>query len=81
MLVVDPALPTPPFEQIKASVEQALEGPLEQFFSEFDPEPVGAASIAQVHRAVTTEGRQVAVKVLRPNIEEDFARAVAETDG
>ena len=37
------------------------------------PEPVGAASIAQVHRAVTTDGRQVAVKVLRPNIEEDFA--------
>ena len=70
------ALPPAPFDQIRAAVEQALAGPLERFFSEFDPEPVGAASIAQVHRAVTTDGRQVAVKVLRPNIEEDFARAI-----
>lgn len=69
-------LPPAPFAQIRASIEASLEGPLEQFFSEFDPEPVGAASIAQVHRAVTTEGRTVAVKVLRPNIEEDFARAL-----
>ncbi len=70
------ALPPAPFDRIRASIEQALEGPLEKFFSEFDPDPVGAASIAQVHRAVTTDGRQVAVKVLRPNIEEDFARDI-----
>jgi len=38
--------------------------------------PVGAASIAQVHRAVTTDGRDVAVKVLRPGIEEEFAKAI-----
>ncbi|HEV2079767.1 MAG TPA: 2-polyprenylphenol 6-hydroxylase [Allosphingosinicella sp.] len=70
------SLPPAPFDQIRASIEQALEGPLERFFSDFDPEPVGAASIAQVHKAVTTEGRLVAVKVLRPNIEEAFARAL-----
>ncbi len=69
-------LPPAPFEQIKAAIEQALEKPVEQVFSEIDPEPIGAASIAQVHRAVTTDGRQVAVKVLRPNIEDDFARAI-----
>ena len=69
-------LPPAPFEAIRAAVEQALDGPLQNSFIEFDREPVGAASIAQVHRAVTREGRQVAVKVLRPGIEEDFARAL-----
>jgi ubiquinone biosynthesis protein len=70
------ALPPAPFNQIRAAIEQALDGPLDQFFTELDPDPVGAASIAQVHRAVTTDGRQVAVKVLRPHIEEDFARDI-----
>ncbi|HEX8193728.1 MAG TPA: AarF/UbiB family protein, partial [Allosphingosinicella sp.] len=70
------SLPPAPFEQIRASIELALEKPIEEVFSHIDPEPVGAASIAQVHRAITTEGKQVAVKVLRPNIEEDFARAL-----
>ena len=69
-------LPPAPFNQIRASIEQALEKPIEELFSSFDPEPVGAASIAQVHRAVTTDGRNVAVKVLRPGIEEGFARAL-----
>ena len=70
------SLPPAPFPQIRRTIEQALEKPLEELFSSFDEEPVGAASIAQVHRAVTTDGREVAVKVLRPNIEEDFARAL-----
>ena len=70
------SLPPAPFAEIKAAIEQGLEKPIEELFSEIDPEPVGAASIAQVHRAVTTDGRLVAVKVLRPNIEEDFARAL-----
>jgi len=69
-------LPAAPFEQVRQAIETGLEKPLDQVFREIDPEPVGAASIAQVHRAVTTEGKQVAVKVLRPNIEEDFARAL-----
>jgi ubiquinone biosynthesis protein len=70
------SLPPAPLAEVKAAIELGLEKPLEQLFSEFDPIPVGAASIAQVHRAVTTEGRQVAVKVLRPHIEEDFAKAI-----
>ncbi|MGA9583526.1 MAG: 2-polyprenylphenol 6-hydroxylase [Allosphingosinicella sp.] len=69
-------LPPAPFEQVRLAIEQGLEKPLEEIFSDIDPEPVGAASIAQVHRAHTTEGRLVAVKVLRPNIEDDFARAL-----
>jgi ubiquinone biosynthesis protein len=70
------SLPPAPFEQIRAAIEQALEKTIGEVFSHIDEQPVGAASIAQVHRAITTEGKQVAVKVLRPNIEEDFARAL-----
>jgi ubiquinone biosynthesis protein len=69
-------LPPAPFEQVRLAIEQGLEKPLEDVFSEIDPEPVGAASVAQVHRAITSDGKLVAVKVLRPNIEEDFARAL-----
>src|SRR3954468_1512988 len=69
-------LPPAPFEEVRRAIELGLEKPLGDVFREIDPEPVGAASIAQVHRAITTEGRLVAVKVLRPNIEEDFARAI-----
>ncbi|MEA3063727.1 MAG: ubiquinone biosynthesis protein [Sphingomonadales bacterium] len=70
------SLPPAPFEQVRLAIEQGLEKPLEEVFADIDPEPVGAASIAQVHRAHTTDGKLVAVKVLRPNIEEDFARAL-----
>jgi ubiquinone biosynthesis protein len=69
-------LPPAPFAKIKETIEASFGAPLETLFSEFDEVPVGAASIAQVHRAVTTEGRDVAVKVLRPGIEEEFAKAL-----
>ena len=76
LLQLQDSLPPAPFAAVRSAVEAALGAPLESLFSEFDEEPVGAASIAQVHRAVTTEGREVAVKVLRPAIEEEFARAL-----
>ena len=69
-------LPPAAFGAIKEAIETSFQAPLETLFAEFDPEPVGAASIAQVHRAVTTDGQQVAVKVLRPGIEQEFARAI-----
>ncbi|PTQ12984.1 2-polyprenylphenol 6-hydroxylase [Sphingomonas oleivorans] len=70
------ALPPAPFADISASIEQSLGKPIDALFSSFDEQAVGAASIAQVYRAVTTDGRRVAVKVLRPGVEEDFARAI-----
>jgi ubiquinone biosynthesis protein len=76
LALLQDSLPPAPFDQIRAAIEQGLGRPIGEVFSEVDPEPVGAASIAQVHRAVTIEGRQVAIKVLRPNIEEDFAAAI-----
>ena len=69
-------LPPAPFPAIRAAIEDAFGAPLDKLYSSFDPEPIGSASIAQVHRAVTTGGRDVAVKVLRPRIEEEFARAI-----
>jgi ubiquinone biosynthesis protein len=69
-------LPPAPFAEIRQTIESSFGAPVESLFSSFDEVPVGAASIAQVHRAVTTEGRDVAVKVLRPGIEDEFAKAL-----
>ena len=69
-------LPPAPFPAIRKTIERSFNAPLESLFSKFDETPVGAASIAQVHHAVTSEGRDVAVKVLRPGIEEEFAKAI-----
>ncbi|HEX6218618.1 MAG TPA: 2-polyprenylphenol 6-hydroxylase [Sphingomicrobium sp.] len=69
-------LPPAPFAAIRQTIEASFGAPLESLFSKFEEVPVGAASIAQVHRAVTTDGRDVAVKVLRPGIEEEFSRAI-----
>jgi ubiquinone biosynthesis protein len=68
----------PPFSSkiARATVEAELEKPLGALFSQFDDKPIAAASIAQVHFATTVDGRDVAVKILRPNIEIDFARDI-----
>jgi ubiquinone biosynthesis protein len=59
----------------RASVEEQLGGPVENYFSEFDPEPFAAASTAQVHRArLRQNGIEVAVKVQRPDISRSVTR-------
>ena len=69
-------LPPFPFAQAKQTIEQDLGRPLASLYASFDEQPVAAASIAQVHFAVDTEGREVAVKVLRPNVRAEFARDI-----
>lgn len=69
-------LPPVPFASVRASIEESFGVPIGQLFAEIDETPVGSASIAQVHRARTTDGRDVAVKALRPGIEAEFARAI-----
>jgi ubiquinone biosynthesis protein len=68
----------PPFSggEALAIVAAELGQPVEQLFAAFDVAPVSAASIAQVHYAITSEGEPVAVKVLRPGIDEAFARDI-----
>jgi ubiquinone biosynthesis protein len=62
------AVPALPYPAVRAAVEGELGRPLDSCFSEFDAEPLGAASIAQVHRARLPDGRLVAVKVQRPDV-------------
>ncbi|MGF7150889.1 ubiquinone biosynthesis protein [Sphingomonas zeicaulis] len=76
LLRLQDALPPLPFAAIEQQIVQSFGRPWQDLFASLDPAPVGAASIAQVHRAVTTDGRNVAVKVLRPGVEKDFARAI-----
>jgi len=56
-----------------AVVEEELGSPPERVFARWDPRPIAAASIGQVHRAVTLDGRAVAVKVQYPGIAETIA--------
>jgi len=76
LLTLQDNLPPVPFEEIRREIEASFGKQIETLFESIDPEPVGAASIAQVHKAVTTEGSTVAVKVLRPGIRRRFARDI-----
>ena len=76
LLRLQDALPPVPFDTIRAQIEQSFGRPLEALYSRFDEAPVGAASIAQVHHALTTDGRDVAVKVIRPGVIDQFNRDI-----
>lgn len=66
----------PPFDGAIAvrTIERAAGRPVAEIFSKFDPQPLASASIAQVHAAELFDGRQVVVKVLRPDIERVIRR-------
>ena len=63
------------FEEVKAEIYSEFKEDISEIFSSFDPTPIAAASIAQVHRATLNTGEEVVVKVRRPGI-----MAQVETD-
>jgi ubiquinone biosynthesis protein len=64
-------------ETARCIVEQALARPVSQAFESFDTTPLASASIAQVHGAILPGGREVVVKVLRPDIEKQIAADIS----
>lgn len=75
-LLLDQVPPFPGAES-QAIVEKALGKPVDELFARFDTEPLASASIAQVHAAELLDGRQVVVKVLRPNIQQTIRQDIA----
>lgn len=66
-----------PFADVERTIARELGRPLAQCYRDFDPVPVAAASLGQVHRAVLPDGRPVAVKVLRPGIRRQVREDIA----
>src|SRR5476649_334718 len=69
----------PPFSTVLAcaQLERSFGRPVTEVFEQFDADPVASASIAQVHFAVLPGGRECAVKILRPNIQQAIEKDVA----
>ncbi len=63
-------VPPAPWEPVRALLEAELGAPPEEVFATLSPEPIAAASLAQVHAATLPDGSEVVVKIQRPNVEE-----------
>jgi predicted unusual protein kinase regulating ubiquinone biosynthesis (AarF/ABC1/UbiB family) len=70
-------VPPRPFSEIEARLKEAFGQAALSLFGSFQREPIAAASLAQVHRATTRDGRSLAVKVLYPGIEQLIRRDLA----
>ena len=72
------AVPARPYSEIEKRIRAELGGDPDQVFAKFDPRPLASASLGQVHRATTRDGRRVAVKVQHVGVEE-MARSDLKT--
>ena len=69
------------YEQVEAIVSVELGVRLSKAFEEFDPNPIAAASLGQVHRATLRSGQVVAVKIQRPGVRESIAEDLLRERG
>ena len=69
LLKLQDEVPPFPFPDVVRVIENEFKKPVKELFKDIDEKSVAAASIAQVHRAVTMDGEDVVIKVQRPNIE------------
>lgn len=74
LLKLQDDLPPAPWSAVEAELNTALPGGWRAHFRSIEQVPAGAASIAQVHKAIALDGREVALKVLRPGVEQQFER-------
>lgn len=77
LIKLQDSVPPFPSNQAKQIIEKAYQKPLADMFFQFELQPLASASIAQVHAAELIDGRQVVVKILRPNIEKTIRRDLA----
>jgi ubiquinone biosynthesis protein len=70
-------LPAMGSDVARKTIERALSAPLADLFSSFEETPLAAATIAQVHEATLHDGRKVAVKIQRPDLQAIIARDIA----
>jgi len=66
-------VPPMDFEQVEKTIESELKARISKLFASFEQEPLGSASLGQVHAAELRDGRSVVVKVQRPNLREQLA--------
>lgn len=70
-------VPAETFDHVRRVIEEDLGRPVHEVFAEFDPVPLAAASIAQVHAARLRTGEEVVVKVQRPGLDRIVSRDIA----
>jgi ubiquinone biosynthesis protein len=64
------------FEQVEKTIEEELHARISKLFESFETQPLGSASLGQVHAAILRDGRSVVVKVQRPNMREALAEDI-----
>ena len=74
-------VPPVPWSDVEVVIRQQLQTTVSETFSTINPEPIAAGSIAQIHRATLTGGKEVALKIQRPGIDATVTKDIALIQG